>query len=238
MSNRGVHAISGVSGSGAAFLIANAIKKDKGKNLIIVPTEPVARRLAEDISFFTGEPVKVLPDEEQLFLHFEARNNDMAIERINAMKALTENDDCIVIAPVAAAVKKAAPHSMFIEGKLAIRRGEEHFLSDVREKLVKLGYEQIGMVESPGEFSVRGGILDVFTPDAQRPYRIEFFDTEVDSIRSFDPETQRSMENLKFVEINPAQEMILDKELFAEAADKLHRAYTKQANLTDRKSVV
>ena len=100
----------------------------------------------------------------------------------------------------------------------------------IREELVRLGYEKLGMVESPGEFSIRGGILDVFTPDSSRPYRIEFFDTEVDSIRSFDVATQRSVENLKYIEINPAQEIILDKDIFTKAAEKLRKVYDTHVN--------
>lgn len=230
MNRRGVRAVSGVSESGSAFVIADSIKKSKGKNLIIVPTEPKARRLADDLSFLTGENVIVMPEEEQLFLHFEAKNHDMSLQRINAMKALAGDEDCTVVAPVTAAVKRTAPHKLFAAKNLVIKRGQQRFLIDIREELVRLGYEKLGMVESPGEFSIRGGILDVFTPDSSRPYRIEFFDTEVDSIRSFDVATQRSVENLKYIEINPAQEIILDKDIFTKAAEKLRKVYDAHVN--------
>lgn len=229
MSKGGVSGISGVSESRTAHIIANLIKEKKGKNLIIVSTEPRAKRLADDLYFFTGQNVLVMPSEDQVFLKFEARNHDMTLERLNAMKALAGDKDCIVIAPVTAAVKKSLPHDIMKDKKLLLKRGEEHFLMDIKEHLVQLGYERMGMVESRGEFSIRGGILDIFTPDAEKPYRIEFFDTEVDSIRTFDIDTQKSIENLSFAEINPAEQMVLDKTGLKRAAEKLYKAYTDQA---------
>lgn len=229
MSKGGVSGISGVSESRAALIIAELIKEKKGKNLIIVATEPRAKRLADDLYFFTGQNPIVMPSAEQVFLKFEAKNHDMTMERLNGMKALAGDSDCIVIAPVTAAIKKVLPHNVIKDKKLLLKRGDEHFLTDIKEMLVELGYERMSMVESRGEFSIRGGILDIFTPDADNPYRVEFFDTEVDSIRSFDIDTQRSIENLSFVEINPAEQMVLDKSRFSKAADRLYKAYTNQA---------
>ena len=229
MNKRGIIGISGVSESRSAFIISENIKKESGKSLIIVATEPRAKRLADDLSFFTDRNIHVMPDEDQVFLRYEAKNHDLLLERLNAMKALRGQEDCIVVAPAAAAIRKTMPHRLFESGKLSITLGEEHFLVDLKETLVSLGYERMSLVEGRGEFSMRGGILDVFTPDAENPFRIEFFDTEVDSIREFDIDTQRSVRSLRSVEIGPAEQMLADKELFARASERVRRTYTAQA---------
>ena len=84
------------------------------------------------------------------------------------------------------------------------------------------------LVDTRGQFSIRGGIIDIFTPDSDNPYRVELFDTEVDSIRTFDIDTQRSVENLKFIEVYPAEQMLADKSIFNDAADNLYKEYTAQ----------
>ena len=233
--SKGIIGISGVSESRSALIISEAIKENKGKNLIIAASEPRARRLAGDLSFFTKKNVHVMPAEDQVFLRFEAKNHDLLIERLNGMKALRDEEDCIVIAPVSAAVKKTIPHRILEAKNLTIRLGEDHFLMDLKETLIQLGYERMSMVEGRGEFSMRGGILDVFTPDGENPYRIEFFDTEVDSIREFDIDTQRSLENRKEIEIGPAEQMLLDRETFRSASERIRKAYTNQAKRLARK---
>ncbi len=87
-----------------------------------------------------------------------------------------------MIAPVTGAIKKLPPREIFAENVIEISRGEDIDLEEVRKKLTLQGYERVSMVEGRGEYSVRGGILDVFTPEGDHPYRIELFDTEVDSI--------------------------------------------------------
>ncbi|WP_051600577.1 transcription-repair coupling factor [Eubacterium sp. AB3007] len=226
---KGVTGISGVSESRSAFQIAEIIEQQKGKSLIIVPNEPRARRLADDLSFFTGRTIHVIPEDDQVFLRYEARNRDQMLRRISAMKALASEEDCIVVAPVTSAVKRTVPYAVFAGKEIHIRLGEEHFLLDIRNTLVELGYERVPMVEAKGEFSIRGGIVDIFVPDMDEPCRIEFFDTEVDSIRTFHLDTQRSLHALKEIVIGPAGQMPLDDRLFEEAAKRIRKAYTAQA---------
>ena len=232
---KGVTGISGVSESRSAWVIAERIREQKGKSLIITATEPRARRLADDLSFFTKSDVHVMPAEDQVFLRYEARSHDRTIDRLQGMHALFAEDDCIVVAPASAAVKKTIPHRFMEAKRLTIARGEDHFLIDLKEQLAELGYERMSLVEGRGEFSIRGGILDVFTPEAEHPYRVEFFDTEVDSIRTFDSDTQRSLENLKSIEIGPAEQLLLEPELFQRAAARVHKAYTAQLRKLARK---
>ena len=227
MKKKGIINISGVSESRCAPIISD-ILKEEGQSLILTATAARADRLASDLSFFSQKEILIVPPEDQVFLRFEAKNHDQLTERLKILKALSTKQDCIVIAPVSAAVKKVPPHRYFSSASLKISIGEEVNLNALKADLSRLGYERMEMVEIKGQFSVRGGIIDIFTPDAEQPYRVELFDTEVDSIRAFDIDTQRSVENLKEIEVFPAEQMLADKTMFNDAAENLHREYTSQ----------
>lgn len=224
---KGIINISGISESRCAPVISDIVKEE-GQSLIVTATAAKAARLASDLSFFSDKEILVLPPEEQVFLRYEAKNHDQLIERLKILKALRTGKNCIVVAPVSAAVKKITPHRNFESASVKLSPGSEVDIENLKETLVKLGYERMELVDMRGQFSVRGGIIDVFTPDSEYPYRIELFDTEVDSVRSFDPDTQRSVENLASVEIFPAEQILADKSLFNDAAQRLHREYTTQ----------
>lgn len=224
-SAKGVINLSGVS-EGRAMPVASLIIKERGgQSLIITSSYAKAKRLAEDLSFFVEQKIFVIPEEEQLFLKYEAKSHGIMEERLTALKALLTGESCIVIAPILGAVKKLAPHAIFEENTVRFALGAEADLEQIKRKLTFMGYERASYIESKGQYSIRGGIVDVFPVDSEYPYRVEFFDTEVDSIRTFDPMTQRSVENLKTVEIYPAEQMVQEENLFRHAAEKLGKAY-------------
>lgn len=227
MKNKGIINISGVSESRCAPVISE-IAKEEGQSLIITATAARAAQLASDLSFFSQKEILLLPAEEQVFLRYEAKNHDQLIERLKILKALRCGQECIVVAPVSAAVKKITPHRNFESSSAKITVGDDMDPEALKSALSTMGYERMEIVDGRGEFSVRGGIIDIFTPDAENPYRVELFDTEVDSIRSFDIDSQRSIENLKYIEIFPAEQMLVDKSRFNDAAQKLHKEYTAQ----------
>lgn len=228
--------VSGISESRVAP-VAAYLSKEEGQSIIIVPSENRAKRLAEDLSFFVRDrDIYVLPSEEHVFLKYEARNHDMMMDRLKALKALRTGNPVIVIAPVSAAIKKITPHNVFEEKVIKITLGEEIDVEEVKQSLMQMGYERMGVVESRGEYSIRGGIIDIYTPDGEYPYRIELFGTEVDSIRTFDIDTQRSVENLKFVEVYPAEQILLGNDQFHEAADRVRKEYTAAAKRMEKKS--
>ena len=227
--------IAGASEGRIAPIIANLRKDKKGQSLIVVSTLNRAKRLASDLSFFSGENIYILPPEEESLIQFEARSNDDLLKRMSVLRAVSRGEDCIVIAPVTGAIKKLPPKEIFAENVIEITRGEDIDLDKIREKLTLQGYERVSMVEGRGEYSVRGGILDVFTPDSDNPYRIELFDTEVDSIRTFDLNTQRSEEHLKSVSIYPCSQIPREHQLFAEAEKNIRAAYERQIRKLEKK---
>ena len=237
----GIINITGASESRVAPLAAEIIREKEGQSLIVVPTYTRAKRLATDLSFFHASmgiegPILVMPEEDIRMVAFEARNNDELMERMRVYKAVTGGGPCTVIAPVSSAIRKLPPRSIYLEHIIRVRCGEDIDLGEVREELIAMGYERMPGVEARGEFSVRGGIIDVFPPDCENPYRIELFDTEVDSIREFDPETQRSLESLDSVEIYPCAQLTRDKELFKAAGERIRRAYDRQIRKLEHKA--
>ena len=234
MKKKGIVNISGVSESRSALVISQIVKEES-QSLVLTATLARANRLAEDLSFFSNKEIYVLPSEDQVFLRYEAKNHDQLIERLKILKALRTNKDCIVIAPVSAAIKKIPPHKFFESSSIKIKLGNEVNPDEIKEVLVKMGYERMELVDGRGQFSIRGGIVDVFTPDSENPYRIELFDTEIDSIRSFDIDTQRSLENLNEIEIYPAEQMLIEKDIFDRAAENLYKEYTAQVRRLLRK---
>lgn len=173
--------------------------------------------MAADLSFFSDENIYILPQEEESLIQYEAKSNDDLLNRLKVLKAVTAGENCIVIAPVTGAVKKLPPKDIFEENVIEIELGKDVSIDDIKKKLSFMGYERVSMVESRGEYSIRGGIIDIFTPDSDLPYRVELFDTEVDSIRTFDIDTQRSEESLKYISVYQCSQIVKDNELFEKA---------------------
>ena len=120
------------------------------------------------------------------------------------------------------------PKEILLSKTLSVQIGFQFDMEDLKVSLASMGYERLSMVEGKGQFAIKGSIVDVFAVETEDPYRIEFFDDQVDSIRSFDIGSQRSIENLDKVEIFPAVQMIRDDDLFAEALEGIRIAYDKR----------
>lgn len=231
MPNKGMINIAGASDGRVAALIADILKERKGQSLIVVPSLARAKRMQIDLCFFSGmteKEIYIMPPDDNGLVQFETRSDDYLPMRMKALKAASNGENCVIIAPVTSAVKKLPPKEMYSDRLIRLNRGEDIDMEEVRMKLSLLGYERVPMIEGRGEYSVRGGILDVFAPDADMPYRVELFDTEIDSIRSFDPDTQRSVDNLKDITIYPCTQVIRDEEIFAKASERISKAYEKQ----------
>ncbi|MBO4991639.1 MAG: transcription-repair coupling factor, partial [Firmicutes bacterium] len=149
--------------------------------------------------------------------------------RLTVLAALGEGRDCIVIAPVTAALKPLIPPADFRALAFDVTAGEELSPEEAARRLVAMGYERVPFVEAMGQFGIRGGIIDIFPMNREYPVRVELFDTEIDSVRSFDPLTQRSVKNEGSVRIWPASLLVQSEGLFETASKKIHRAYTTQA---------
>ena len=235
MPQKGMINITGAAESRVAPIIAHLIKEQKGQSLVVVPNATKARRLALDLSFFDARKIYVLPQEDDSFVQYEARSNDELLERLSVLKAAASGEECIIIAPAIGAIKKLPPAVIFKSAPLELKLGADVDTDALRQRLFEMGYERVSMIEGRGEYSLRGGILDIFTADSESPFRIELFDTEIDSIRTFDIETQRSDEALSFVTICPCAQLKRDPEIFKNASEKIEKTYLKHIRKIEKR---
>lgn len=193
---------------------------EKCSGLIITFQEQKARELYENYRFFDRNVV-YYPPKDVLFYQSDIRGNLLTAERLLAIKSLMEQERITVVTTFDALMDKVMPLSVMADSVLEYALADELDMEQVRKTLVHLGYERNYQVESAGQFAVRGGILDIFPLTEENPYRIELWGDEIDSIRSFDVESQRSIENLERVRIYPASEVVLSEESISRGLKKL-----------------
>lgn len=186
------------------------IHRDCGSKIIVTFQEQRAKELWEEYRFFDPKAA-YYPAKDILFYQSDIRGNVLTAERINALKLLAEEKACTIITTFDGLMNPMPSLERFIEAVRRISVGDSLSLEEFVKHLTELGYEKNYQAQTQGEFSVRGGIVDIFPLTEENPVRIELWGDEVDSIRSFDAESQRSIENLQEVHIYPACELVLSE---------------------------
>lgn len=207
---KGVIQVSGCIDAAKPHMIYG-INNGSGNRIIVTFHEQRAKELCEEYRFF-DKRTAYYPAKDILFYQSDIRGNVLTSERINALKLMAEEKACTIITTFDGLMNPMPGPDQFIHAVTKIAVGDSLELSHLAQHLAELGYEKNYQAQTMGEFSVRGGIVDIFPLTEDNPYRIELWGDEVDSIRSFDPESQRSIENLNEVHIYPACELVLTKE--------------------------
>lgn len=224
--------LAGIAESRSAAVAGQIAAERGGQILLLCSTQGRAKRLAEDLSFFVPErPVLLLPEEERTPAVFDAKSHEALVGRLSAMIPLACGSEGILVAAVESALRPIPPRDLFLRYAIQLAPGSRVDMEELKADLFRMGYERIGFVEAKGQYSVRGGILDVFPPDRDHPCRIELFDTEVDSLRAFDPVTQRSLGTLPEIRLFPAALLVRSEFLFEQAATRIrdtHQAFAKK----------
>ncbi len=224
--------VTGVSDSLRAHLAFCVAQKFSAPLLIVAPDETQAKELAADLKFFIGdEPKKIMyyPPTDLLFYDVDAKSRDVSGQRLAVLDALAEDSENVCVVTVTSALLSVTlPKPKYDACVRTLTVGSECDLDELSERLDALGYKREDMVEGAGQFSIRGGILDFFPHGSKFPYRIEFFDTEVDSIRTFDYSTQRTIDRCESVRITPASELSLDADDRRKLAKKLDKIMSEQ----------
>lgn len=209
--NKGILQVSGCMESQKSHLMYG-LSGIAPYRLILAEDERRAREIYEDYRFYDRK-VYSYPAKDLLFLQADIHGNLLIRQRMKVIKALLEEKELTVVTSIDGCMD-------FLESLEKIKEQLIHYESDstvdieqLKNQLVALGYERVGQVEMPGQFSVRGGIVDIYCLTEENPWRIELWGDEIDSIRSFDPESQRSLENLEELTIYPAVEHIGDKDM-------------------------
>ena len=204
--NRGVLLLSGCVDSQKVHA-ASSLWQGFPRRVILTYSEQKAREIYEDCRYFDREAV-LYQAKDFLFFHADIQGNLLVQQRVQALQALLTKKEVTVITTFDGLMDRLRPLERVKEEILTIGQDSIVEIEALAKKLVRLGYERTGQVEAPGQFAVRGGIVDIFALTEEAPWRIEFWDDEVDSIRSFDAESQRSMENLEEIVIYPAAEPV------------------------------
>lgn len=230
--------IAGLSGSARTVFLASVYQQTKKPILVVTHNLLQAQKLYDDVAGMLGEKeVFLYPANELIMAEMSIASPELKAQRIETVNHWSKNQNGIVIVPVAGLRKILPPKSLWEHYQLFIKLGDEIDLEQYLQKLIKMGYVRTDMVSSPGEFSLRGGIIDIYPLTEPEPIRIELFDTQIDSIRSFSLEDQRSKEKLAEILIGPATENPLEPEHFDNIINKLEDGLAKSLNkIKDDKS--
>jgi len=208
----------GLSGSSSALCIANCAKHYQGPILLLTENTQQAQRLKAELEFFyqhedTNTPpyLEELPDWETLPYDSFSPHQDIISQRLKTLAALPQLEEGILIASVNSALHRLSPPAYVASCTLSFRLGQTLDLSQLGLDLENAAYHRVDAVYEHGEYALRGSILDIFPMGTEQPYRIELFDDEIESLRSFDPETQISADKVEAVELLPGKEYPFDQ---------------------------
>lgn len=217
--------VAGLTGSARSLLVSIVHESVHRPILLITHQLNQAQQLYDDLTEFSDEDnVHLYPVNELIASEIAIASPELKSERIEALTSWTRKKSGILIAPVAALKRILPPKSYWDKYQLRFTVGEEIDIKENLFSLVDMGYERVPMVNTPGEFSQRGGIIDVYPVTEEHPIRIELFDDEVDSIRYFDAGTQRSLDKRQTVNVHPATELLLAEDDIASGVHRLEDA--------------
>src|SRR6478672_626768 len=203
-------------GSADALLLARFAEKERarGSLLAVFSAEPAdAQRLADEIAFFAPTlRVAVFPDWETLPYDTFSPHEDLISERLATLWRIRRGDVDIVLMPATTALVRLAPPSFIAGTTFHFRQKQRLDEAALKAQLTLAGYAHVSQVVSPGEYAVRGGLIDLFPMGSSVPYRVDLFGDEIDSIRTFDPDTQRSLYPVPEVRLLPGREFPMDDE--------------------------
>ena len=212
--------IYGVSESGRIYIVDNIFENINKSMVVVTQSDMEAKNVYEDLLLYTND-VHYFPAKEMVFYNIDAISGDLRWARLKVINEILKKKKKIIVTSIDAFSARYTPHKLFTDYTMKLKESDEINLNEVSKKLIQSGYERVEMVEGKGQFALRGGILDVFPTCSAYPYRVELFGDEIESIRTFNIESQRSIDKIKKIEIFPAKEIIITDETIALGRDKL-----------------
>lgn len=220
--------VTGCTDSAKCNLMA-ALAESKTRRLIIASDEVRAREIAQDMQLYDRD-VLFYPSKDIIFYSADVHGNAIVKERLKCIRKLVSGEPVTIVASFAAGMDKIMPLEKVKNNVISIGMDDKLDPDVLSEKLINIGYERLPQAENPGEFAVRGGIIDVYPLACEAPYRIELWGDDIDSIRIYDPSSQRSIESVDEFDIFPASETVLsaqEQEKGIAAIDKEAAKYIK-----------
>ena len=198
--------------AGSADALAIAQLASRGRMLVVITANPLdAQRLQDEIAWVApGLRAHLLPDWETLPYDNFSPHQDLISERLSTLYAISRGETDLVLVPASTALYRMAPPAYLAAYTFFLKQGEKLDVEQFKAQMALAGYAHVTQVVSPGEFSVRGGLVDLFPMGSPLPFRIDLFDDEVESIKTFDPDTQRTVYPTKEIRLLPAREFPLD----------------------------
>jgi transcription-repair coupling factor (superfamily II helicase) len=205
--------ITGVANAQKSLMIGNIYRQVQTPICVITYSIQQAERIFGDLtSLLSDESVTLFPAIE-ILAHEETRpGRELLVNRARVLESIYRGERSIIVLPIKALVERMIPKSEYFRYVTTLSKGQSVSFDDLTEHLVLMGYERVDMVDEKGQFSVRGGLIDVFPLTLSEPVRIEFFGDEIESIRTFDPDTQRSKTEVEGCFLMPAREFVLSTE--------------------------
>ena len=201
-------ALSGLSAVHRAHFAAG-IRQETGRPVVVVcADEGEAERMTRDLAALSGEEVRTLSAREFTFHNAAVVSRQYEHRRLSVLRALAAGECPLLVCTAEAVLQRTLPKALLEGASRVLRMGESHDLNQLAETLTAAGYTRCEQVEGAGQFALRGGILDFFSPSQAKPVRVEFFGDEIDAMGLFDPDTQRRVENIGTAEILPAAEVL------------------------------
>ncbi|WP_394144299.1 transcription-repair coupling factor [Vibrio atypicus] len=198
--------VGNLQGASLAIAIAELANQHPSHTLLAVPDPQTALKLLQEIEQFTQEDVVLFPDWETLPYDNFSPHQEIISDRIARLYQLPTQTSGITIVPVSTLLQRQSPRDYLMQHTLMVKVGDLYSLDKLRLQLEKSGYRHVDQVFGPGEYASRGSILDLYPMGSNDPFRIDFFDDEIDTIRTFDPENQRSIDDVNEICLLPAHE--------------------------------
>lgn len=214
----------GLADSARAALLSAFYKSTEKSIYVFSWSDLEARTIYEDLMLWELD-VYFLPARELVFYDADAVSGDLRWERLKVLREIASPKKKIIVSSVESLISAMIPLDYFQRYTFTLKTGDVLDLDNLSKRLVEAGYEKAELTEARGQFSRRGGIIDIFSPVVSFPVRIELFGDEIETIRTFNPETQRSMENISETEVFPSKEIIIDKPTLISGRDRIRQEF-------------
>ncbi|MFD1736904.1 transcription-repair coupling factor [Bacillus salitolerans] len=216
--------VAGLSGSARTILLSSLYAKLDQPQLVVTHNLYQAQKLYDDlVELIPNEEVFIYPVNELIASEVGIASPELKSQRIEVLNYWSQHERGILIVPIAGLRRLLPKREKWLRAQQSIQLGDEISIEEFSTLLTKLGYERTSMVATPGEYSIRGGIIDIYPLTEESPVRIELFDTDVDSIRTFDIEDQRSKDKLTSFSFGPATEVLFDEDELTLGTERLEK---------------
>ncbi|MFC6175533.1 transcription-repair coupling factor [Companilactobacillus huachuanensis] len=229
--------LTGLTGSTISLFALETLKQKGKKILIVENTNFHANKIYDDLNLLNSDAVHIFPVEESISTELATSSPDELSQRLDSLSFLASDEAGILVTSIAGMEYELSAKELFKAAQLDIKVNEEYDLENLNQTFVQMGYVKDKLVAKPGDFAIRGDIVDIYPLNVDNPVRIDFFGNQVEKIKFFDTETQRSMEELTEIKVLPAKDRIVTDEQVATGLKKLQKSYQRQLDSTKDKDI-